>query len=63
MPYYGMPQGAAQPGPWSAQQISRDEELEYLRGQADMLKQELDAIGGRISQIESEQRAGTQEEA
>ena len=60
--FYGMPRWVEPAGPWSARQITREEELEYLRGQADMLKQELDAIGGRIGEIESEQRSGTEEE-
>ena len=49
-------------GPWGARKISREEELEYLKGQADTLRQEMDAISGRIGQIESEQRSGTVEE-
>lgn len=61
-PYYGMAQGAAPAGPWTARQITREEELENLKGQADVLKQELDAISGRIGQIESEQRSGTEED-
>lgn len=50
-------------GPWGAWQISREEELEYLKEQSDMLKQELASIDGRISQIEREQPAGGAEEA
>jgi hypothetical protein len=61
-PYYGTPQAAGPAGPWGARQITREEELEYLKGQADTLKQEMDAISGRISQIESEQRSGMVEE-
>jgi hypothetical protein len=60
--YYGAPQWPAPAGPWSARSISREEELEYLKGQADMLKQELDAIGGRIGEIEREPRSGSRED-
>ncbi|MBN1152456.1 MAG: DUF5320 domain-containing protein [Dehalococcoidia bacterium] len=61
-PYYGMPPRTAPAGQWGAWQISRDEELSYLKGQADMLKQELDAIGDRIGQIEGDQSSGGTEE-
>lgn len=46
----------------SAWQISREEELEYLRGQAGVLQQELDAISGRIGRLEAEAASGPVEE-
>lgn len=61
-PYFGSPRGAAPAGRWGAWQISREEELEYLKGQADMLKDELDAIRGRIGQIEAEGASDSGEE-
>ena len=59
---WAAPQATVPAGPWSARQITREEELEYLKGQADMLKQEMDAISGRIGQIESEQNPGMVDE-
>jgi hypothetical protein len=55
------PRWTAPAGRWGAWQISKEEELEYLKGQADMLKEELDAIGGRIGQIEAEGASGEEE--
>jgi len=53
--YYG-PQAAYGPvGPWDARRISREEELEYLKHQAGELKDELDAIGSRVKELETEE--------
>jgi len=38
--------------------MSRDEELEYLKGQAGMLKEELDDISDRVKDLEAEQSSG-----
>ncbi len=46
--------GYARANPWGAWEISREEELEYLKGQAGALKEELDAITRRVGQLESE---------
>jgi len=59
--FYGMPQRSAPAGPWGAWQISREDELEYLKGQAGMLKDELDAINERVGELESETATGEQE--
>ncbi len=61
-PCFVAPRWAAPAGRWGAWQISREEELEYLKGQADMLKDELDAISGRIGQIEAEGASDSGEE-
>ncbi len=61
-PCFVAPRWAAPAGRWGAWQISREEELEYLKGQADMLKDELDAIRGRIGQIEAEGASDSGEE-
>lgn len=45
-------------GPWEARQITREEELEYLKGQAEMLKDELDVISGRVRNLEGEESSG-----
>ena len=46
------PGAGAFTGPWGARQITREEELDYLRGQAGLLKNELDAISGRVRDLE-----------
>jgi len=48
------PQAAPWRNPWGVAEISREEELEYLREQAAALKGELDAIGQRVSELETE---------
>ncbi len=40
--------------PWGAREISREEELSYLQGQASALKEDLDAIMGRVKELENE---------
>jgi len=60
-PVYGMPQWAPAGGPWEARQISREEELAYLKDQARALRDELDAIGDRVSELEAETDAGGKE--
>jgi hypothetical protein len=47
--YFGGPVG-----PWGASEITREEELGYLRGQASALKDELDVITRRVSELEHE---------
>lgn len=50
---YGAP--AYAPGnPWGAWEISKEEELDYLKGQATALKDELDAITRRVGELEAE---------
>jgi len=44
--------------PWGAREISREEELSYLQGQASALKEELEAIMGRVKELENEAGAG-----
>ena len=50
----GMSQAAPITDSWGARQISRQEELDYLKSQAMALKNELDAISSRVNEIESE---------
>jgi len=68
-PYWGAPAypgavSASSPAtgpwnnPWSATEISREEELDYLRDQAAALKGELDAISQRVTELESEPQTG-----
>jgi len=38
--------------------VTREEELDYLRSQAGMLKEELDAISGRMRDLEGESSGG-----
>jgi hypothetical protein len=57
---YGRRQSFAGGGPWAAWQMTREEELQYLKGQAGMLKEELDAISERVEEIESEPALGGQ---
>ena len=53
--YAAAPYGPPAYGPpaWSAP--SREDELEMLRGQADWLKGEMDAVSERIQELEKEQ--------
>ena len=51
--YFGAP-GYAPGNPWGAWEITREEELDYLKGQASALKDELDAITQRVGELESE---------
>jgi len=44
--------------PWGVWRMGREEELEYLKCQATALKEELNVIGGRIHEMESEAAAG-----
>jgi hypothetical protein len=48
------PGAGAFAGPWGARQVTREEELVYLRSQAGLLKEELDAISGRVRDLEGE---------
>ena len=57
-PRCGVPQSFPVGGPWGARRMSRDEELEYLKGQAGMLKEELDDISDRVKDLEAEQSSG-----
>jgi len=57
----GSPQSSATGGQWGAWRIGHAEELEYLKGQAGMLKEELDAINERVGELESETAPGGQE--
>ena len=52
-----MPQAAPWSDPWGARQISREEELGYLKNQAMALKNELDAISSRVNELENESGA------
>jgi len=52
------PGAGAYAGPWGARQVTREEELDYLRSQAGMLKDELDAISGRLRDLEGESSGG-----
>jgi len=57
MPYGGAPAEAVPyPGvsPY-APQMSREEELEFLKGQAQGIKAQLEQIGGRIKELEGEE--------
>ena len=38
--------------------MTREEEWHYLRGQAGMLKEEIDAISGRMRDLEGESSGG-----
>ena len=57
MPYYGAPH-YGWPEPYGATpyapQMSRQEELEFLRGEANTIKAQLDEIETRIKSLESE---------
>jgi hypothetical protein len=48
--YAGVPMGAYPHGP----QMSREQELDFLRNQAEAIKEELDQIDGRIKELETE---------
>jgi hypothetical protein len=48
------PEAGPRVNPWGAREISREEELSYLQGQAAALKEELDAITGRLKELENE---------
>jgi len=48
------PGAGAFAGPWGARQVTREEELVYLRSQAGLLREELDAISGRVRDLEGE---------
>ncbi len=48
------PNPVAYAGSWDARQVTREEELAYLRNQAGVLKEELDAISGRMRDLEGE---------
>jgi hypothetical protein len=54
-PFYG--QGQAYPGytPFSPQ-MSREDELDYLRDQAEAVKEQLEQIESRMRSLESEQK-------
>ena len=56
--YYSASQSLPLGGPWGARHISRQEELEYLKGQAGMLKEELDDISSRVKDLEAEEGSG-----
>ncbi len=60
-PQYGMPQWTTPATPWGAWPISREEELQYLKDQAQMLREELDAINERVGELEAETGSGEQE--
>ena len=51
--FYGAP-GYVPGSPWGAWPITKEEELDYLKGQASALKDELDAITRRVGELESE---------
>ncbi len=55
-PWYGtpIPVDAPYPAPWQARQVSREEELDYLRNQASALQKELDVITARVREIETD---------
>jgi hypothetical protein len=50
-PYYGGPYAA--PAPFAPP--TRDQELDSLRGQADWLKEQMEAVHNRIAELEKEQ--------
>ncbi len=54
-PWYGpaIPEVSRYDAPWEARQVTRDEELHYLRTQAGALKEELDAITARVKDLEA----------
>jgi hypothetical protein len=68
MPYHGemaypgaMPYGYARPPVWPApgadpyaQQMSREQELDFLRNEAEAMKEELDQIDARIKELETD---------
>jgi len=51
MPYVGMPTGASPYAP----QISREQELDFLRDQAQNIKSQLEQIDARIKELETEE--------
>lgn len=51
--FFGAP-GYAPASPWGAWEITPEEELGYLKGQAAALKDELDAITRRVGELEHE---------
>ena len=53
--FYGQGPAAPQYAPFSPQ-IGREKELDYLRGQAEAAKEQLEQIESRIRDIESEQK-------
>jgi hypothetical protein len=59
-PYYGGPWPATPPAfagppfPGFGQGLSKEQELEMLRDQADMIKQQMDQINSRIDELEKE---------
>lgn len=54
-----MPMDTPYAAPWGARQVSREEELDVLRSQANALQEELDAITSRMKEIEAD--SGEQE--
>ncbi|MGQ9546380.1 MAG: DUF5320 domain-containing protein [Dehalococcoidia bacterium] len=53
MPFYGAPYSRPGAGPY-APQMTRDEELDFLRDQAEAIKQELERIDARINELKKE---------
>jgi hypothetical protein len=47
--------GAPSPGAGFGPGLSKEQELEMLKGQADMLKQQMDWVNDRISELEKEE--------
>ena len=52
-PFYGAPAGATGATPF-APPMTREQELDFLKNQAQGMKEELEQIEGRIRQLESE---------
>jgi hypothetical protein len=51
---YGYPAGYTYgPSPWEAS-MTRKEEKEWLKSQADLIRQEIDQINRRITELEKE---------
>jgi len=57
----GRRQAFAGSGPWAVWQMTQEEELEYLKGQAGMLNEELEALNERVGQLEFRPAPGGQE--
>jgi hypothetical protein len=51
-PGFPMPGYSTPYGPWSMTRLTPDEELHMLKGQAELLEDELDGIAGRIKELE-----------
>jgi len=53
MPFYGVPYPDFRAGSYSPQ-MTREQELDFLKSQAEAIKEELEQMGARIKELETE---------